>query len=57
VIKGTLKVRLADREILVEAGEAARLDTMVPHSLGGAGGPVEILSIFDHHGGRTHLQE
>jgi hypothetical protein len=28
---------------------------MTPHSMGGHGGPAEILSILDHHGERAHL--
>lgn len=57
VLKGTLRLRLGSREVLVRAGQAAGFDTMTPHSMGGHGGPVELLSIFDHHGERAHLQD
>jgi transcriptional regulator with XRE-family HTH domain len=55
VLEGTLRLRLGHREVLVERGHAASFDTMTPHSMGGHGGPAEILSILDHHGERAHL--
>jgi transcriptional regulator with XRE-family HTH domain len=55
VLTGTAHLRLGTRDILVEAGSAASFDTMTPHSMSGHGGPVEILSILDHHGERVHL--
>jgi len=57
VLTGTLRLQLADRRVLVRSGQAASFDTMTPHSLGGHEGPVEILSIFDHHGERAHLHD
>jgi transcriptional regulator with XRE-family HTH domain len=56
VLKGTLRLQLGSREVLVRSGQAASFDTMTPHSMGGHGGPAEILSILDHHGERAHLQ-
>jgi transcriptional regulator with XRE-family HTH domain len=56
VLHGTARLLLGDREHLVQAGEAAEFDTMVPHLIMGHGGPVEVLSIFDRHGERAHLQ-
>ncbi|MDO8189237.1 XRE family transcriptional regulator [Conexibacter sp. JD483] len=55
VLEGTVRLRLGGRELLVAAGNAAAFDTMTPHSMGGHGGPAEILSILDHHGERAHL--
>jgi transcriptional regulator with XRE-family HTH domain len=55
VLEGTLRLRLGSREVLVNAGQAASFDTMTPHTMGGHGGPAEILSILDHHGERAHL--
>jgi uncharacterized cupin superfamily protein len=55
VLEGTLRLRLGSREVLVNAAQAASFDTMTPHSMGGHGGPAEILSILDHHGERAHL--
>ena len=55
VLSGTARLLLGDREHLVQAGEAAEFDTMVPHGITGYQGPVEVLSIFDQHGERAHL--
>ena len=55
VLSGTLVLRLGERTILVEAGEAAEFSTMIPHAFGVRGGPAEILCILDHDGERTHL--
>jgi transcriptional regulator with XRE-family HTH domain len=55
VLSGTIVLRLADRTIRVEAGEAAEFSTMVPHAFGAADEPAEILCILDHEGERTHL--
>lgn len=55
VLSGTVRLRLGDRELLVQAGEAAEFGTMTPHALAAHGGPAEIISIFDHDGERTHL--
>lgn len=55
VLSGTARLQLGPRTILVQAGDAAEFSTMVPHALGAQGGPVEILTIFDHDGERAHL--
>lgn len=55
VLKGTVHLRLGTRDIFVTVGNAARFDTMTPHSIGGHRGPTEVLSILDHHGERAHL--
>lgn len=57
VLKGTVRLRLGDREVLVNAGQAASFDTMTPHSMVGHGGSAELLTILDHHGERAHLRE
>lgn len=57
VLSGTLRLLLGGRELLIHAGQAASFNTMTPHSLGGHGGPVEILSIFDRDGEHAHLGE
>jgi transcriptional regulator with XRE-family HTH domain len=56
VLTGTARLVLGDREHLVETGQAAEFDTMVPHAIAGHGGAVEVLTIFDQHGGHSHLQ-
>jgi transcriptional regulator with XRE-family HTH domain len=55
VLDGTARLVLGDREHLVQPGEAAEFDTMVPHLVTGHGGAVEVLSIFDRHGEQAHL--
>jgi transcriptional regulator with XRE-family HTH domain len=55
VLSGTVALRLAERTILVRAGEAAEFSTMVPHTFGAVGGPAEVICILDHDGQRTHL--
>jgi transcriptional regulator with XRE-family HTH domain len=55
VLKGTVRLRLGSREVLVKAGQAASFNTMTPHSMTGHGGPAELLTILDHHGERAHL--
>ncbi len=55
VLEGTARLVLGDREHLVQAGQAAEFDTLVPHRITGHRGPVEVLSIFDRHGERAHL--
>jgi transcriptional regulator with XRE-family HTH domain len=57
VLEGTVRLQIGNRELLVEAGQAASFDTMTPHSISGYGGPAEFLSIFDHHGERAHLHD
>ena len=55
VLEGVAHLMLGDRHHIVETGQAAEFDTMTPHWILGEGGPVEILTIFDHHGERAHL--
>ena len=55
VLSGTLRLRLGERIIDVEPGDAAEFSTMVPHSLTALDGPVEIVTIFDQDGERAHL--
>lgn len=57
VIDGTVRLQLGDREHLVRAGQAAEFDTMTPHWMAGHEGPAEIITILDHHGQRSHLQD
>lgn len=55
VLSGTAELRLGERIILVETGNAAEFSTMIPHAIGAHGGPVEILVILTHDGERAHL--
>lgn len=56
VLSGVVELRLGERRVLVEAGQAAEFTTMVPHAVLAHGGPAELLMILDHDGERTHLQ-
>ena len=55
VLSGTARLHLGDRVILVESGQAAQFSTMSPHAITAAGGPAEIIVIFDRDGRRAHL--
>jgi transcriptional regulator with XRE-family HTH domain len=55
VLSGTVVLRLGERTILVETGEAAEFSTMVPHAFGAHGAAAEVLCILDHDGQRSHL--
>lgn len=56
VLSGTVLLRLGEREVLVEPGQAADFDTMTPHVLSGHRGAAEVLSIYDGHGEHAHLR-
>ncbi len=56
VLDGTARLVLGERELRVEAGQAADFNTMTPHWVAGWGGPVELLTIFDRDGEHAHLR-
>jgi transcriptional regulator with XRE-family HTH domain len=56
VLSGTIVLRLGERTILVQPGEAAEFSTMTPHAFGSHDGPAEAITILDHDGQRTHLR-
>lgn len=56
VLSGTALLLLGDRTLRIETGQAAEFPTMLPHAVGSAGGPVDLLGIFDRDGRRTHLR-
>ncbi|HEY2284179.1 MAG TPA: XRE family transcriptional regulator [Streptosporangiaceae bacterium] len=57
VLSGRLRLVLGDREVLLEAGEAAEFDTRTPHWFGNPGPePVEILGLFGPQGERMHVR-
>ncbi|HEY3485240.1 MAG TPA: XRE family transcriptional regulator [Ilumatobacteraceae bacterium] len=55
VLEGRVLLSLGDREIVVEAGEAAEFGTMTPHSIAALDGPAELIMIFDRDGQRAHV--
>jgi quercetin dioxygenase-like cupin family protein len=54
VLDGRVRLVLGEREIFVEAGEAADFATMTPHAFGAVDGPAELIMIFDRDGHRAH---
>jgi transcriptional regulator with XRE-family HTH domain len=55
VVEGRVRLQLGDREVIVEAGEAAEFATMTPHATAALDGPAEIIMIFDRDGQRAHV--
>jgi mannose-6-phosphate isomerase-like protein (cupin superfamily) len=50
-----MRLVMGDQDVVLAVGEAAELDTRVPHWFGSTGeGPAEVLSIFDRPGERMH---
>ena len=57
VLSGRLRLRLAEHDFVMEAGEAAEFDTRVPHWFGSAGAePAELLTLFGPQGERMHVR-
>ncbi|MFJ9405918.1 helix-turn-helix domain-containing protein [Streptomyces sp. NPDC101393] len=57
VLSGRLRLLLADRDVVLRAGEAAEFDTRLPHWFGPADQePVELLSLFGRQGERMHVR-
>ena len=57
VLSGRVRLRLAEHDFVMKAGEAAEFDTRTPHWFGRADEhAVEFLSIFGRQGERMHLR-
>jgi transcriptional regulator with XRE-family HTH domain len=57
VLSGRLRLLLGERDLILEAGEAAEFDTRVPHWLGNPDPrPAEALSLFGPAGERVHVR-
>jgi transcriptional regulator with XRE-family HTH domain len=54
VLSGTAILLLGNRRFRVETNQAAEFPTMLPHAIGAAGGPCEVLGIFDREARRGH---
>jgi len=54
VLSGAAILLLGHRRLRVEANQAAEFPTMLPHGIGTAGGPTEIVGIFDRDARRGH---
>jgi transcriptional regulator with XRE-family HTH domain len=57
VLDGRIRLQLGEREVLVEAGEAAEFATMTPHAFAAVDGPAELIMIFDREGQRAHVHQ
>jgi transcriptional regulator with XRE-family HTH domain len=55
VLEGRVRLLLGEREIVVEAGEAAEFGTMTPHAFAAIDEPAELIMIFDRDGQRAHV--
>jgi transcriptional regulator with XRE-family HTH domain len=55
VVSGRIRLRLGERTVIVETGEAAEFSTMTPHTLDAVDAPAEIITIFDRDGQQAHL--
>ena len=57
VLSGRMRLIQGDRDLVLEAGEAAEFDTQLPHWFGSTGdGPAEVLSIFGRPGEGMQLR-
>lgn len=54
VLSGTAILMLGHQRFRIETNQAAEFPTMMPHAIGTAGGPCEIIGIFDRDAGRGH---
>ena len=56
VLSGRMRLVMGDQDVVLDVGEAAEFDTLVPHWFGSTGdGPAEVLSIFGRPGERMHM--
>src|SRR4051812_23851987 len=55
VIEGRVRLRLGEREVIVDTGEAAEFATMSPHSFAAIDDPAELIMMFDREGQRAHV--
>jgi transcriptional regulator with XRE-family HTH domain len=55
VVEGRVCLHLADREVVIETGEAAEFATMTPHAVVALDGPAELIMVFDRDGQRAHV--
>ncbi len=57
VLNGTLRLLLADQDLILKASKAVEFDTLTAHCFGTtSSGPVEYLSLFGRQGQRAHIR-
>lgn len=57
VLSGTAVLLLGNRRYRVETHQSAEFPTMLPHAIGSAGGPADVLGIFDREARRGHRRD
>jgi transcriptional regulator with XRE-family HTH domain len=57
VLSGTATLMLGHRRFRIETNQAAEFPTMMPHAIGAASGPCEIMGIFDRDARRGHQKD
>lgn len=57
VLSGTAVLFLGTKRYRVETNQSAEFPTMLPHAIGSAGGPADVLGIFDREARRGHRQD
>ncbi len=57
VLEGRVRLWLGERQVDVDAGEAAEFATMVPHAMTALDGPAELIMVFDRDGQRAHVHQ
>lgn len=55
VLAGRMRLRLDDRDFVIDPGQAVEFSTWTPHWFGALDGAVEAIVIFGPHGERLHL--
>ncbi len=55
VLSGRVRLSLGERDLVVEAGEAAEFSTMTPHAFHALDAPTELIMIFDREGMHAHV--
>ena len=55
VLEGRVRLRLGERDVVVDSGDAAEFSTMTPHAFEAVDGPAELIMLFDRDGQRAHL--
>lgn len=58
VLRGRARVVLGERDVVMEAGQAAQFDTRIPHAVAAVGDePLEVLAMFTRSGHLLHVPD
>lgn len=53
VLRGRVRLRVGEREVVLDPGQTVQFDTTRPHVFGAVGSPAEVLSRFEPGAHRT----